>query len=418
MRIAIIDLLFSWPPHGGADVDVYHVASELVRAGQDVHLIAWNDPDCWERGKISAPESLPFPVEILTQRIPSEPIEALVKKIAQRAAATRPDIVLLGDSFFLKPLLIHALAAFPVICRFYAYEGLCHRSLMRYKDGAPCPQSILTTPQECRKCAVEGLKPHITQGIRLAWIDEYLATRAYSAEYLDALRTAYAKLSGVIVYNDHMAEGFEALGVPVAVLPGGVDCTQFTHTPKTPVGQGQPHIVLMTGRGEDPVKGLDVLMAAGAILHTQRQDFEIWATVAPEQEGPRWFRPLGWCSFNETAELYRRADVCVVPSVWQEPFGMVALEAMATGRPICASAVGGLQHIVADGETGFLFPPGDAPALAAALSRLLDDAPLRQRMGDAARARVASRYTWEQAVTSGYLPFFEQVLTHRSAPCA
>jgi glycosyltransferase involved in cell wall biosynthesis len=81
------------------------------------------------------------------------------------------------------------------------------------------------------------------------------------------------------------------------------------------------------------------------------------------------------------------ADIVVMPSLW-EAFGIVALEAMALGRPIVASAAGGLRELVRDGRDGVLVPPDDPSALAGALMRLLGDHPLRERLGASARGRA------------------------------
>jgi len=87
-------------------------------------------------------------------------------------------------------------------------------------------------------------------------------------------------------------------------------------------------------------------------------------------------------------EAFRRSMMALVPSVWAEPFGLVVLEAMATGRPVIASRIGGLADLVVDGETGFLVAPGDAGALGEAIERLLADPALRARMGQAGQQRV------------------------------
>jgi len=89
-------------------------------------------------------------------------------------------------------------------------------------------------------------------------------------------------------------------------------------------------------------------------------------------------------------EALRRSLFTVAPSLWPEPFGIVALEAAAAGKPVVASDIGGLRDIVVDGETGLLVPPGDRPALAAAMQRLIGDPGLRERLGAAARERAAS----------------------------
>lgn len=87
-------------------------------------------------------------------------------------------------------------------------------------------------------------------------------------------------------------------------------------------------------------------------------------------------------------EALRRSLFTVAPSLWPEPFGIVALEAAAAGKPIIASDIGGLRDIVVDGETGFLVPPGDRPALVEALGRMIGDGELRGRLGAAAQMRA------------------------------
>lgn len=92
------------------------------------------------------------------------------------------------------------------------------------------------------------------------------------------------------------------------------------------------------------------------------------------------------------SSYYRAADVVVVPSR-SESFGLVALEAAACGVPVVASAVGGLQSLVDDGETGYLIADRDPRQFAAAIARILDD-PLLAASMSVASARRASRYTW------------------------
>jgi glycosyltransferase involved in cell wall biosynthesis len=87
-------------------------------------------------------------------------------------------------------------------------------------------------------------------------------------------------------------------------------------------------------------------------------------------------------------EALRRSMMTVVPSIWPEAFGLVALETAAAGKPIVASDIAGLRDIVVDGETGLLARPGDTAALAAALQRLIGDSALRARLGEAGRERA------------------------------
>jgi D-inositol-3-phosphate glycosyltransferase len=107
-------------------------------------------------------------------------------------------------------------------------------------------------------------------------------------------------------------------------------------------------------------------------------------------------RFLGAVEHEDLADYYALADICVVPSR-TETFGLVALEAQALGTPVVASAVGGLTEIIEDGQTGILVADREPQAFARAIASLLDDAALRERMGEAARLRAAS-FTWTRAV--------------------
>lgn len=108
---------------------------------------------------------------------------------------------------------------------------------------------------------------------------------------------------------------------------------------------------------------------------------------------------LGSVSDGELPNMYRQSDVLVLPSIGRsEAFGVVLLEAMASGIPVIASDLPGVRTVVADGETGFLAPPGDVSALADRIGSLARDSEQRQRMSAAARQRVEERYDWERVM--------------------
>jgi glycosyltransferase involved in cell wall biosynthesis len=103
---------------------------------------------------------------------------------------------------------------------------------------------------------------------------------------------------------------------------------------------------------------------------------------------------LGKVAHAKMPMVYQATDIFVCPSVWDEPFGMVNLEAMATGLPIVATRAGGIPEVIVDGVTGLLVPPADADALTGALRGLLDDPLLRRRMGQKGLTR-AQEFTWD-----------------------
>jgi glycosyltransferase involved in cell wall biosynthesis len=107
----------------------------------------------------------------------------------------------------------------------------------------------------------------------------------------------------------------------------------------------------------------------------------------------------GFVAPGALGPYYASAAIVCCPS-HREGYGVVAREAMAHGRPVVASAVGGLVDAVEDGVTGILVPPRDPKALRAALERLLDDPDLRRRLGEAARERAQERFSRAAATTA------------------
>jgi glycosyltransferase involved in cell wall biosynthesis len=103
---------------------------------------------------------------------------------------------------------------------------------------------------------------------------------------------------------------------------------------------------------------------------------------------------------KDTSNIMSGVDVLVVPSIRPEPFGLVATEAMASGKPVVASNIGGLPEIVVDGVTGRLFIPGDPAALAEALASFVDNSGLRKQWGQAGRERVEAHFTLDRYIAA------------------
>jgi glycosyltransferase involved in cell wall biosynthesis len=183
----------------------------------------------------------------------------------------------------------------------------------------------------------------------------------------------------VVAASRALADEARRLGASdVRVIPGGVD------VPNEVGPEASPAEVLFAGR-LSPEKGILELLAA-ANGHP----------LVVAGDGP--LRPavpqaLGFVPGEELARLYARAAVVACPS-HREGFGMVCAEAMAHGRAVVASSVGGLRDLVTHEETGLLVPPRDVPALRRALDRLLVDPELRRALGAAARERARDTLSW------------------------
>jgi glycosyltransferase involved in cell wall biosynthesis len=102
-----------------------------------------------------------------------------------------------------------------------------------------------------------------------------------------------------------------------------------------------------------------------------------------------------WTGREELPPLYRSSRMLVLPSVWEEPFGIPLVEAMASGLPVVATRVGGVPEVVEHGVTGLLVPPDDPEALAGAIGELLAEPRRARELGQAGRRRAAERFSWD-----------------------
>jgi glycosyltransferase involved in cell wall biosynthesis len=199
-----------------------------------------------------------------------------------------------------------------------------------------------------------------------------------------------------------MAESIE----PVEVVWSGVP----TQEPRLP--PSSPPTVAFAGRLVRE-KGADVLVRAFDKVVRQIPDARLLlAGDGPESERvKRLIADLGLSSSVSMLghlpqpEVECRTAVAwvqAIPSLWAEPFGLVAAEAMMRGTAVVASASGGLAEIVRDGKTGFLVPPGDAEALTEALIHLLQDRELAEQMGRAGR-KIALAHFSESTYVNRFL---------------
>lgn len=228
---------------------------------------------------------------------------------------------------------------------------------------------------------------------------------------------------------------FPELVSRIAVVPNGIDPRRFSQTPTSPA---EPATVLQLGR-ISPEKGHHVLVRAFAricdrfpaarLLFVGRAGFFPWSYVRLLASDPPMREALAFWGRNPVdrlvhqvlvpgrayvadlvrllppdarsrlairppvghdaiPELLVRAGLVAVPSVIEEPFGLPAAEAMAAGRPVVASARGGLSECVIHGETGLLVPAGDDRALADALGTLFADPERAREMGERGRIRA------------------------------
>ena len=195
-------------------------------------------------------------------------------------------------------------------------------------------------------------------------------------------RTLVRRARVVLCPSEALAQAARELGAgDVRVVPSGVTIPVATKEPEEP-----PH-ALFIGRLSEEKGILDFVEATDGMPRVVVGDGPLRARVPGA---------VGFVSPAQVGAYYERAAVVVCPS-HREGYGVAAREAMAHGRPVVASAVGGLLDAVEDGITGLLVPPRDPSALRAAITTLLADGDLRCRLGAAAREVARERLAWSTA---------------------
>lgn len=353
---------------GGMNIVIQHLAAELAALGHQVDVIT-------RRSAPEQPDAIELAPRLMLRTITAGPEHPLPK--AEHEAYI--------DAFAGQ---LRALGDYDVIHAHHWYSGLAALPVAR-ECGAALLQSFHSIAADA-DTALDNGEPPEAPG-RLS------AERTLAREADAVITVSHAEQRTVV----------ERLGGEpsrVHVVSPGVDARCF-HPGEAAV----PRYVAAAARIE-PLKGLDLAVATIASTDDSlRPDLRI--AGGPSSQDGGCLTALrrqaadagigdrvhfdGAMSHAELADLMRGASVFLVPS-HSETYGLVALEAAASGVPVVAMATGGLPEAVHDGETGLLMRDRSPETWARALTRLLDDAELRERMGRAGRALALQR-SWAKS---------------------
>lgn len=207
------------------------------------------------------------------------------------------------------------------------------------------------------------------------------------------------------------------------IVPNGVSLAQFSQDvqPLPNLMDGRKNILFM-GRYNEPRKGFRYLIRAFPMVREQFPEARLIVVGQGDQERYERFlyqhdmHDVLFAGFSDPElkpRYYASADVFCAPSTGRESFGLILVEAMASGAPVVASAIPGYQGVITHGETGLLVEPKDAQSLAMGLVRILADTDLRQRLTTNALEHVR-QYDWER-VAARVKTVYELALQGRSA---
>lgn len=357
---------------------------ELVRRGHDVAVATLRQPG-------SGPPDAGDGIRVHTLRSSMYRVQAVVSDTERRHAPPAPDPETVIDLRRVvrqeNPEIVHAhnrlvhsyipldrRSDAALVLSLHDYGLFCATKRLLYR-GAPC---IGPGPVKCMRCA--GIHYGRVKGPLIA-----LGTRTRESlvrRHVDVFLPVSSAVKDRCRLTAH--DTYRVVPNFIRELP------QVQHPDDSRLAQlpDEPFILYFGDVTED--KGGRHLVEVYRTLESPPPLVLIGRWMLDEPPDHAGVTALGLLPHELVIEAVRRCLFTVVPSLLPEPFGLAALEAAAAGKPVVASDIGGLKDIVADGETGLLVPPGDRAELQAALQRLIADADLRGRMGEAAARRAGS----------------------------
>ncbi len=331
--------------------------------------------------------------------------------ILAAAERARPDLVHLHAAYFtLHPRTAEAIQRrWPVVCTVHDVTTLCFRGDKCFRGDAPCTRRVGVG------CVTSGC---YRPGARLPPATDLLRIAGSGR-----VRAMYAAFDRVIAPSRFIRDVMVANGcLPgrVAVHPLFSRFETRAYEPTAMPTDG-PAVILFAGR-LDAGKGAEVFIDALSALPPGGWTAEIVgdgpvrAEIERRSEALRHRGQLilrGTLDQTNLEDAYRRARVVVFPSLVQESFGLIGLEAMSFARPVVAFPCGGVTDWLADGVNGLLARRGDAGDLARALHELVSDRARAETLGEAGRRRLLAEFT-RQRHTDSLVETYEQALAERA----
>lgn len=387
---------------GGAEVIVFSLRDALRARGHDVRVFTSSARS--EGVPISA-DSTGFGTKGRWRAVVQSCNVAAARSLRRTITEFRPDLVHVNLYLTqLSPLIVRAIGDVPAVYYAQWYRAICPVGTRWLPGGGDCSATVGAA------C--------LTNGCVRPWDWPPLMAQM-------ALNRAWGgRFDRVTAISQAVATRLTQFGPPFLRSPQIVHPGTTVVAPRTELSADPT--VIAAGRLV-PEKGIDVLLQAFARLGAKHPSTRLVVVG----EGPcraeleRLAVDLGLRSqveftghlpHAETLQRMRSAWVVCVPSVWQEPFGMIAAEAQMHGVAVVASHTGGLAEIVKDGATGYLAPPGDVESLAARLDLLCGDRDAAARLGAHGHERAREQFSLDAFATRFEHVYRDAVASHGARP--
>jgi glycogen synthase len=390
MRVLFLSRRY-FPAISGMSVYAQNLLRELVAAGHDVTMVSQYRGDAFGTRVYGGgpPPAVPGVTVIGLEQVGEQTDGDFERDIATMVATIRAE---------------HAKRPFDVLHAQYGYPTGWAVLLAARELGVPCVVSI------------QGGDGH--------WVGSCCET--HRVAMCAVLAHANALLIGGASFIDEVCGRLGSDPARFTIVPGAVDTARFARgtTDGLPARHDGPVRLLYHGR-VDRRKGVLDFIEALAVLRGQGTPFSatisgIGPDVEPAQElaARHGFTEAevaftGYADYARVPELYARADVFASPT-YAEGFSNTILEAMAAGLAVVSCHAVGVSDCLRDGENGLLVDPGDVPALADALTRVVRDAALRRRLSAAGLEECRRVYSWG-AVGRQIMDVYARVLHERPA---
>lgn len=308
------------------------------------------------------------------------------RSLVETLGRVQPDVVHIHNTFpLLSPSVLYACRAerVPVVVTFHNYRLVCPTGEL-FRDGAICHDCV------DRRLPLTAVRHGCYRGSALATLP--------LAAGLVAHRGAWRKMVSAYIFLSEAQRDIIALDE----VPAARSFVKPNFVPFRPAPDVAPdHMVVYAGRMAD-TKGIPLLMEAWDRYSSEARQRPLRLVVAGGRPRQRLsgraeaaMECLGVLSRSDCLAVMARARAVIVPSAWEEAFGLVVVEAMAAGVPSVASAHGSFPELITNGRDGVLFEPGNACALAEVFRDIELDPERYAMLGRAARRTYERRFTPE-----------------------